>query len=504
MLWVVILYLATVTSLGAQARETVAGLRTRYNTVKTQAKPQGDLKAKFDAIDEQLLRAAKLGRTGELRRLYSQGIALAAGQPWTPEREFAGSLALRTERVFISPENPVAFRLEQIYAPQIELANPLTIRVSVNRPAPAGTGAPAQLLKDGGSFSNIGRDFIDEPFRFDLDLSTIADTRAVVRAEVLDGTRTLGAASLTIELRRGLADRLHVLEAGTTQVKGFDALRAEVLYPIDYIRNVDRGRISIGQFDVEKELSKAESALDSFKRGTDPFAAKTGDLKRHYLFNEANEIMPYRIYVPSTYTANRTFPLIIALHGNGGTEDTFFDGFDKVMPKLAEEFGYIVAAPLGYRVDGRYGANDGSRPTEELQKIELSEKDVMHVLDLMKQNYKIDPNRIYLAGHSMGGSGTWYLGPRYSNIWAALAPFAGRGEPSTMTQMKHLPQFVVHGDADATVPVDQSRSMVAEMKKLGVTHQYIEVPGGTHGGVVAPNLRAMFEFFGRYRKLQSN
>src|SRR5262245_3246662 len=76
--------LMSIESLRAQARATVASLRTQYNTVKTQAKPTGALKAKFDAIDEQVARAAKLGRSGELRRLYAQGIALAGGREWTP------------------------------------------------------------------------------------------------------------------------------------------------------------------------------------------------------------------------------------------------------------------------------------------------------------------------------------------------------------------------------------------------------------------------------------
>jgi dipeptidyl aminopeptidase/acylaminoacyl peptidase len=69
-----------------------------------------------------------------------------------------------------------------------------------------------------------------------------------------------------------------------------------------------------------------------------------------------------------------------------------------------------------------------------------------------------------------------------------------------MGGMKHIPQFIVHGDADTTASVEQSRAMVAEMKKLGVEHQYIEVPGGTHGGVVAPNLKGMFDFFDKHKK----
>jgi len=483
----------------AQARDTVASLRTRYNTVRTQANPQGDRKSEFDALEREIARAARLGRTGEVRRLYTKGITLAQGNTWTPALEFASSLALRTERVFIDPRAPVAFRLEQIFLPSLELEAPLTVRVALHRPG--GTaGAAGEKLKDVAAFDGVPRDLIDNPFRFDVDLSGVPDGRLLVRVETSSGTRPLATTTLNVQLHKGLDERLRRLESDAARIKALEQLRAEALYPGDYIRNVDRGRIGIGQFNVEQELATAERALASLLSGVDPFAGRTGDLKRHYVFEEAGEILPYRLYIPSTYKAERPYPLVIALHGNGGTENTFFDGFDRQLPMLAEQRGYIVAAPLGYRIDGGYGYNNGSRAAEEARKLQLSEKDVMNVLALLKQHYRIDDARIYLTGHSMGGSGTWYLGPRSSQIWAALAPFAGGVTIAAAPQIKDLPQFVVHGDADATAPVQRSRDVVAELKRLGAEHRYVEVPGGTHGNVVAPNLPAMFDFFDRHRK----
>jgi predicted peptidase len=132
--------------------------------------------------------------------------------------------------------------------------------------------------------------------------------------------------------------------------------------------------------------------------------------------------------------------------------------------------------------------------------LEFSEKDVLNVLDLMKKNYKIDTSRIYLLGHSMGAIGTWHLGAKYPEIWAALAPFSGYGLPATAAAMKNIPQIIVHGGADMTVPVAGSRAMAAELKKLGVEHQFIEVPGGNHINVVEPNLAAVVDFFDMHRK----
>jgi predicted peptidase len=206
--------------------------------------------------------------------------------------------------------------------------------------------------------------------------------------------------------------------------------------------------------------------------------------------------------VPTSYNGSRAYPLIIALHGLGGTEDAFFENYDKAFPPLAEQHGYIVAGVLGYRVDGSYGWGLGSPPADPNARRtqDLSEQDVMRVLDLARKNYKIDPNRIYLMGHSMGGIGTWKLAPKYPDLWAAIAPFSGSGAPATLERIKSVPEFVVHGDNDPTVNVQGSRTMVAKMKELGIEVKYVEVPGGNHGSVVAPNFAGMFDFFDAHRK----
>ena len=215
--------------------------------------------------------------------------------------------------------------------------------------------------------------------------------------------------------------------------------------------------------------------------------------------------MPYRMDVPAKYDGKRAYPLIIALHGLGGTEDSFFDNYDRQLPPLAEQHGYIVAAPLGYRVDGSYGWGLGTPPADPATRVtqERSEQDVMEVLRLVRQQYQIDAARIYLVGHSMGAIGAWKIAPKFPDIWAAIAPIAGSGVPATLERIRHIPEIVVHGDADPTVSVQGSRAMVSQMKALGIEHKYIEVPGGNHSGVVAPNLAAVIEFFDTHaRKTQ--
>jgi poly(3-hydroxybutyrate) depolymerase/HEPN domain-containing protein len=488
----------------AQARQNLALARVIYNTWKATVKPEGELKAQIDALDKELADAYAAGRTGEIRRLFAKGIVLLSKREWTDALEFSTSLVLRAEEIYVDPGRPYTARLEQIYAPRVALKGSLTAKASLHKTirVPMVGIQAGEKVKDLAVREGVSRDLLDDPCRLDLDLSGVEDGAYVIKVDVAAKDADLGSATLAIEVSRGLDARLSALESGLKNVQGFDALRAEVLFPADHIRCANRGLIEMGTFKLEAALKAAEETLAALEAGRDPFAGRTGDMKRHYLLEEAGEIMPYRLYVPTKYDGKTAYPLIVALHGLGATEDSIFDAYGPDFLKLAEQHGTIVAAPLGYRVDGAYGrplfaagADDALR-----RKVELSEKDVFNVLALVKKGYKIDDSRIFLMGHSMGAIGTWYQGAKHPEIWAGLAPFSGLGDPATVARMKDIPEFVVHGDADPTVPVSASRAMVAEMEKLGVQHVYIEVPGGNHLNVVGPNFAAMFDFFDKQKR----
>ncbi|MBI3491292.1 MAG: alpha/beta fold hydrolase [Acidobacteria bacterium] len=487
-----------------QALTSLASVRVGYTTRKNTVKPQGELKAQIDALDAQIAEASRLGKNGELRRLFAKGIVLLSSRAWTPALDYTNSLVIRTDHVVADSAKPYPARLEQIYLPSIDLQRALTAHVVLRqRPTPAGPGVPLQpgaVVKDLGTFEGVGRDLRESPFPFELDFHDVADGAYQLEIDVSDQLAPLGRPSLSISLRKGLDDVVARLETAAKAAP--ENLRAEILFPVDRMRNVNRGRLELRTFDPERDLAAAEAVATAVKAKKNPFAGRTGDIRRHYLLDAANEIIPYRTYIPTTYNGSKAYPLIVALHGLGGTEDAFFDGYEKKLPPLAEQHGYIVAAPLGYRVDGSYGWGLGNPPADPTTKRtqDFSEQDVMQVLQRVRQQYKIDERRIYLMGHSMGGIGTWKVAPKYPDIWAAIAPISGNGAPDTLERIRTVPEIIVHGDADPTVNVAGSRMMVAKMEELGIEFKYIEVPGGLHSDVVAPNLAAVVEFFDAHRK----
>jgi poly(3-hydroxybutyrate) depolymerase len=488
----------------AQALTSLASVRVGYTTRKNTVKPQGEQKAQIDALDAQIVEAGRLGRNGELRRLYAKGLTLLAGRPWTDAADYSSSLVLRTPNVVIDSSKPYAVRLEQLYAPSLPLQSAVTAKVALRqRPAPPTPGQPPQeptIVKDLGTFDDVGRDLRESPYFFDLNLQDVADGPYLLTVDVLSQNEKIGTSALMVAVRKGVDALAARLEADAARAP--ENLRAEILFPVDRMKNVNRGRLELRTFDPEKDLAAAEAVAASVKSGKDPFAGRTGDIKRHYLLDAAKEILPYRMYVPTTYSGTKAFPLIIALHGLGGTEGSFFDNYNRTLPPLAERHGYILATPLGYRVDGSYGWGLGTPPADPTTRRtqDFSEQDVLQVVQRVRQQYKIDESRIYLMGHSMGAIGTWKIAPKFPDIWAALGPIAGSGVADTLEKVRHIPQIIVHGDADPTVPVAGSRNMVAKLKELGTEHTYIEVPGGGHSDVVAPNLAAIVEFFNTHKK----
>jgi poly(3-hydroxybutyrate) depolymerase len=506
-LLLVALYMVVPAIAFPQALTNLSSLRVGYNTRKATVKPEGALKTQIDEIDRQLAEATRLGRNAEIRRLIAKGQTLLAGREWTEALDFANSIVLRTEHVVADSARPYGIRLEQIYTPAIELQRPLVAHAVLRKrptpPAAASIAQPGAVVKDLGTFDGVGRDLRDAPYAFEFDVQSVPDGTYQIVVDVLDDTRPIGAATLLVSLRNGLDGIVARLETAAQAAPA--AVRADILYPVDRMRNVNRGRLELRTFDPDRDFAEAEAIAAAVKTGKNPFAGRTGDFKRHYRLDAAGELLPYRLYVPKGYSESRSYPLLVALHGLGGTEDSFFDGYERTLPVLAEQHGYIVAAPLGYRVDGSYGWGLGNAPADPIVRRmqDYSEQDVMRVLELVRHHYKIDSSRIYLAGHSMGAIGTWKIAPKYPDLWAAIGAFAGAGAPATLERITRVPEFVVHGDNDPTVSVAGSRAMVAKMKELGIEVRYIEVPGGTHSDVVAPNFAAMFEFFNAHRKSMS-
>lgn len=236
--------------------------------------------------------------------------------------------------------------------------------------------------------------------------------------------------------------------------------------------------------------------------------------QRTYHFADADKDMPYALYVSSKVSKAKPAPLIVALHGMGGDQNSLLRGN---AIDLAEEGGYILVGPMGYNPQGWYGSpvitprrggpggDQASNDPPNLR--ELSEKDVMNVLDIVRKEFNVDPQRTYLMGHSMGGAGTLFLGPRYASDWAAIAAMAPAAfamlptAKELLTPIKStMPVLLLQGDADNVVPPEYARRWAGVMKDLNMNYTYLEMPGLDHGTIISNSMPEIFRYFGEHSK----
>ena len=242
----------------------------------------------------------------------------------------------------------------------------------------------------------------------------------------------------------------------------------------------------------------------------------TGDQQRHYFFPEANVEWPYRLYVPKSWDGKKKLPLVVVLHGHGGNHDSPFDNppadLKGILQQQAEKHSFIVVSPEGYgRADWgntlplpyrQKFQGERQSPDEEQRDNELSEKDVLNVIQIVSKEYGTDPRQLYLMGNSGGSMGTLSLAAKFPAMWAAISPSDGPVEPSLypFPKLKGIAGArVLHGENDTMASMEAMKETADGIKEQGVDATFIVVPGAGHGTAWYVALPETFDFFDKHR-----
>ena len=241
--------------------------------------------------------------------------------------------------------------------------------------------------------------------------------------------------------------------------------------------------MAIERIDFAHELDQAEGLADMLLRRIDPLRILTGDMRLAYSASDDGELVPFRIYIPEDRDLSKTYPLVIALHGAGGDENSFMDRYDGLFKANARERGYYVVA-----VNGRGGAYRGR-----------SEQDTLDVLDIVQHVFPVEKDRTYLTGHSMGGGGTIRIGFDHPERFAALAAIAGFGNADQLAKAKDMPLLLTQGDQDQLVPVTSARAFYQRARELGMPEvKYVEMAGVDHYVVGPRSMELVFDWFDQH------
>ena len=175
--------------------------------------------------------------------------------------------------------------------------------------------------------------------------------------------------------------------------------------------------------------------------------------------------MDYLLFLPKDYeTSRRKWPLMLFLHGAGETGTDIEKVKTHGPPKIVADkpdFPFILVSPQARQF--------GWKP-EYLKAL----------IDEIVAKYRVDKDRIYCTGLSMGGFGTWDLACRYPNLFAAIAPICGGGDPKEAPKLAKLPIWVFHGGKDPVVPIARSQEMVDAIKAAGGDPMFTIYPDAGH------------------------
>ena len=183
--------------------------------------------------------------------------------------------------------------------------------------------------------------------------------------------------------------------------------------------------------------------------------------------------LPYWVYLPDDYhDTQQDYPLILFLHGSGerGADYEILRSHG-ILGAIEEglQLPFIVVAPQCPTNQGW----DAHHPA------------LIQIVKDIAESYRVDQDRMYLTGLSMGGAGAWYLATRYPNYWAAVVPICGMsnrfgGFPACLQNITHIPVWAFHGAKDDVIPVEATEELVKALEGYGGNVKFTVYPEAGH------------------------
>ena len=232
-------------------------------------------------------------------------------------------------------------------------------------------------------------------------------------------------------------------------------------------------------------LSPQRTALiEAFKKQSEGLE-KRFEARTH----KSDWTMPYRLFRPE---ATGKLPLVVYLHGSGGTGDdnekqlglgNIFGTRVWLLPENQKKFPCYVLAPQTDRGWARYDLSQQNEgPAKVLPGLGDGSRLALEIIDAVRREFtqSIDERRIYVTGQSMGGAGVWNIIAGRPRFFATAVPCCASVSTEDGTVAIDTPVWAFHGDSDKTVPVSVSRDRIAVRRKAGGHPLYTEYAGVDH------------------------
>jgi predicted peptidase len=207
--------------------------------------------------------------------------------------------------------------------------------------------------------------------------------------------------------------------------------------------------------------------------------------------SKAKGTYDYLLFLPKDYAKQTaTYPLVIYLHGGSQKGNDLNKLKLYGLPHLVDQgtdYPFIIASPQC--PDNKYWSTENW--FENLYR------------DL-RAKYRVDTNRVYVTGISMGGFGAWQVAMDYPNTFAAVIPLCGGCNDSTqICRISHVPVWTFHGTADDQIPISETERLINRLEKCNGKAKFTRLNGEGHSIQYLYENKAIFDWMLQQKRQSS-
>jgi pimeloyl-ACP methyl ester carboxylesterase len=383
------------------------------------------------------------------------------------------------------PAPPVAWATAFFARPETRLADGSTVSLKISLASfyKIQEGGPKEALvrcalRDGGgkTVATMADTMTEAPWQRELSLSALPEGDYQLAVEVIVSKQHISLNPQTLSVTANTANRLRSLEDGLAQIKAKPntTQRASIAARLRILQALFAKKTLETNYPAARLLGEAEAALRAVSAGRDYFGkARPGE----FWLTLADEqyTLPVRILAPDAVAEGKPLPLVVALHGAGGSENMFFDSYGNgKIVELCRRRGWLLVAP---RLSFFGPAMPWTRMIAEIGKL-----------------YLVDARQVFVVGHSMGAVQAVNMAQQADNPLAAVAAVSGGGllgKPGSWTKTAF---FVVAGDQDFGLA--GARRLSQSLRAAGASNVRLkEYRDAEHLGVMQAALPDVFAFF---------
>lgn len=460
LLWVLFVSLSSIARAQAERFELGQRLRACESAWDAQPDPARRKQAVLNlkkSVD--LFFKLKLSEAG--RALDQARFTLRSPQPMSDAALWAESLFVKPDSRFIDSALPALdFTLGQMYAAG-EAPKDARLRLTL-------------LLNGKAAAKPFEMPIASVPATSKLPIKKLNDGDYTLRAEIISGKQTLATTEQTLSVVNKLAARMQALKQSvdglsstTTDAESFRSL-VKLLALLADKQSLETN------YPSAKLLAETEAASTPIKSGKKFYGQKkTGQFWLNLAITNATA--PVRLLAPAAVAKGQPLPLVIAMHGAGGSENLFFDGYGRgVIASLCEKRGWLLVAPRG---------SSGFTPARAAE-----------IIEAIDQLYPVDRKQVFVVGHSMGASQAVTSVQATPERFAAVAALGGGGNVRKEAKIQSIPFFIGIGTEDFALA--NARKLETGLKsaevKTVMMREYADIE---HLVIVQVALPEVFSFF---------